>query len=109
MNTAKPLNTSYKYKDYNSGLQKILFLPISTALHEQKLTWDEIVKRMNERGYKYTKTSIIGTQQGVNRYIDNFNYFTKVYEMLGLPPITLEYLIECREIYNKLRPQKRSK
>jgi hypothetical protein len=99
----------YNYRTYNKELQKLLFLPIKLALHEQSITYKQLVSIMQERGYKYTLDSLYGTRSGINYSIDNFNYFTKIYDALNLPDITLDYLIECREQYNKLRPQRKVK
>jgi hypothetical protein len=64
---------------------------------------------MDKRGFKYTLNSFNATRHGVNHSIDNFNYFTKIYDALNLPDITLDYLMECREKYNKLKPQRKKK
>lgn len=99
----------YNYKTYNKELQKLFFLPIKVALHQQSITYKQLVLIMQEKGFKYSLTSLYATRHGHNFSIDNFNYFTKIYDALGLPPITLDYLIECREQYNKLRPQRKVK
>lgn len=99
----------YEFKKHNKELQKMLFLPINRALHERNLSWVDMVELLNKKGLKYTKSSLISTQQGGNFFCVDFNYFTRLYDALELPPITLDYLIECREQYNKLRPQKRNK
>jgi hypothetical protein len=84
-------------------------LPIKLALREQKKTYKELVSIMQERGFKYSLNSLFSTRHGVNYSIDNFNYFTKIYDALNLPDITLDYLIECNEKYNKIKPQRRKK
>lgn len=99
----------YNHRTYNKELQKLLFLPIKLALHQQSITYKELILIMQEKGFKYSLNSLAATRSGVNFSIDNFNYFTKIYDALNLPPITLEYLLECREIYNKLRPQRKNK
>jgi hypothetical protein len=99
----------YKYRTYNKELQKLFFLPIKLALHEQSITYKELILIMDKRGFKYTLNSFNATRHGVNHSIDNFNYFTKIYDALNLPDITLDYLMECREKYNKIKPQRRKK
>jgi hypothetical protein len=99
----------YHYRRYNKELQKLYFLPIKLALHEQKKTYKQLVSIMEQRGFKYSLNSLFATRHGQNNTINNFNYFTKIYDALNLPDITLEYLMECREKYNKLKPQRRKK
>ena len=99
----------YNYRTYNKELQKLFFLPIKLALHEQNKTYKQLISIMDKRGFKYSLNSLFATRHGVNYSIDNFNYFTKIYDALQLPPITLEYLLECREKYNKIKPQRRKK
>ncbi len=105
----KNKNYLYNYRTYNKELQKLFFLPIKLALREQKKTYKELVSIMQERGFKYSLNSLFSTRHGVNYSIDNFNYFTKIYDALNLPDITLDYLIECNEKYNKIKPQRRKK
>lgn len=99
----------YKHTDRNKSLQKILFLPINKAISEGNFTWLDFTKELEKQGLKYTRSSLITTQQGNNTFAVHFNYYTKLYDALGLPPITLDYLLECREQYNKLRPQRKNK
>jgi hypothetical protein len=99
----------YKHRTYNKELQKLLFLPIKLALHEQTITYKQLVSIMQEKGFKYTLDSLSGTRAGINFSVDNFNYFTKIYDALNLPEITLEYLMECREKYDKIKPQRKKK
>ncbi len=97
----------YKFTERNKDLQKILFLPINRAFSEGKLTWSDFVHELNNQGLKYTKSSLITTQQGNNSFAVHFSYYTKLYDALNLPPITLDYLIECRDRYNELRPKRK--
>lgn len=99
----------YQFTKRNKDIQKILFLPINKAISEGKLTWLEFAKELQKQGLKYTKSSLITTQQGKNTFAVHFSYYTKLYDALNLPDITLDYLIECREKYNKIKPQRRKK
>jgi len=107
---SKPLQEAkylYSFKLRNKELQRMLFLPINRLLHERKMTWEDMASELNQKGFKCTKSSLAITQQGNNFYCVDFNYFTRIYEVLNLPPVTLDYLIECRDRYNELRPKRK--
>lgn len=97
----------YIYRKYNEGLQKLLFLPIHLALVERKIKYKDFVLMCNENGLKLNIYTLKIIQQGKHRHAEHFNIFTKIYVLLNLPPITLDYLIECRDRYNELRPKRK--
>jgi elongation factor P--beta-lysine ligase len=99
----------YTYRKYNKELQKALFYPILVEMMRRKITYKKFVSICAENGLKTSESSLRAIQKGNNYYAEHFNLFTKMYEILNLPPITLDYLIECREQYNKLRPQRKVK
>ena len=99
----------YSYRKYNKGLQKILFLPIKGAMIERKISYKDFVSLCNQNGLKTSISALKAIQQGDNYFAEHFNLFTKMYLILNLPPITLEYLLECKEKYNKIKPQRRKK
>lgn len=99
----------YPHQKHNKELQKMLFMPINRVMQERKLSWDDVTRILNENGFKCTKSGLIATQQGRNFFAVNFDYFTKMYNVFNIQLVSIDYLIECREIYNKLRPQRKNK
>jgi hypothetical protein len=99
----------YTYRRYNKEIQKALFLPILVEMCKRKITYKQFVSFCAENGLKTSESSLRSLQKGNNYYAEHFNLFTKMYELLNLPDITLDYLLECRDEYNRLRPQKRPK
>jgi hypothetical protein len=98
----------YPHQKHNKNLQKMLFMPINRVMQERKLTWDEMASILNQNGFKCTKTGLISTQQGKNFFAVNFDYFTRMYNVFNIDLVNVSYLLECEQVYNKLKPQKRN-
>jgi len=99
----------YTYRKYNKEIQKTLFLPIIVEMQRRKITYKQFVSLCIDNGLKTSISSLKALQKGNNFFAEHFNLFTKMYLILNLPPITLDYLLECKEKYNKIKPQRRKK
>lgn len=71
---------------------KILALPILEALHKRSISKAYLVKRLNELGFKYNYSSLVNTLNGNNTFIRDFDYFGRIYYVMGLPMPTIESL-----------------
>ena len=50
------------------------------------------INELNNAGFKYNYSGFTAAVRGKNPYIKNFTYFSKIYQYLGLPFPSLDYL-----------------
>jgi hypothetical protein len=77
---------------FSSEVCKILSKPILNALKERKQTKQAFINEINLKGFNYSYSGFINVLKGENIYINNFGYFSRLYEYLDLPFPSLEYL-----------------
>jgi hypothetical protein len=83
----------YQYKDtFNASLCIILAKPILNELKSRKLSINKFIEQLNNDGFKYYYSGFTSAVRGKNPFIQNFTYFSKLYNYLNLPFPSLEYL-----------------
>lgn len=102
-------NTMYIENPTNKAIQKTLFLPIFVALHERKITFVNLISIMKERGHIYKLATLYTTRLGNNSFNININYFSQIYEALGIDPPTPESLMSAYLKYLSIQEEKKLK
>jgi len=86
-------NEKYAYIDnWSSQLSIVLGKPIKAECKRRGISLMQLHRELIANGYKYNYTSLVNALRGVNPYVINFNYFSRIYEYLSLPYPTMDYL-----------------
>jgi len=84
----------YDYRKHNQSIHLMLSYPIKVTLHERSINLPYVINLLEQKGFKYSYNGVKSSINGYNSSNINFNYFTNIYSVLGLPVMTIELLNE---------------
>ena len=103
----KTINSAF-FNQFKSSCMSLLSYPIKVALYERKLTKKDLIKLLAKHGFVYDYYLMVVSLDGkANNF--SLHYFTHIYNVLGLPMPTPDYLYESYQRWEEIKQFKKQR